>query len=186
VNVLSQLRRGCFGTGIATAHPLGSVVINAGATETIPYTENQDKSNFVSDGSTILIGPLEFTPRRSTRANWYRNSIPTDYGPCDEIEVFVSGKRLRKNPIDVYTESNGASSPTADELLEAEFSVNGTSPYIRLTEPVAAGAKITIIRKLGRIWYERSNFTASKGITLLANNTPIAEFIAAKTSELPE
>jgi Fe-S cluster assembly iron-binding protein IscA len=185
-NVLSQLRRGCFGTGIATVHPLGSFVINAGATETVPYTENQKKSNFVSDGSTILIGPLDFTPRQSIRSNWYRNSIPTEYGPCDEIEIFISGKRLRKNPIDVYVESNGASSPLADELLEAEFSVNGTSPYIRLTTPIDAGAKITIIRKLGRIWYERSDLAASKGITLLSNNTPIAEFIAAKTSELPE
>jgi hypothetical protein len=185
-NVLSQLRRGCFGTGIATVHPVGSYVINAGATETIPYIENQEKSNFVSDGSTILIGPLDFTPTQSVRSNWYRSSIPTEYGPCDEIEVFISGRRLRKNPIDVYVESKGASSPSADETLEAEFSVNGLTPYIRLTETVAAGAKITIIRKLGRVWYERSDFAASKGITLLSNNTPIAEFIAAKTSERPE
>ena len=98
----------------------------------------------------------------------------------------MSGRRLRKNPLDVYVESNGASSPSADEIVEAEFSVSGTTPYIRLTEPVAAGAKITIIRKLGRIWYERSEFSASKGVTLLSNHTPIAEFIAAKTSELPE
>jgi hypothetical protein len=185
-NILSQLRRGCFGTGIATVHSVGSFVVNAGVTETIPYTENQEKSNFVSDGSTILIGPLDFTPTQSVRSNWYKNSIPAEYGPCDEIEVFVSGRRLRKNPIDVYVESKGASSPSADELLEAEFSVNGTTPYIRLTESIAAGAKITIIRKLGRIWYERSDFAASKGITLLSNNTSIAEFIAVKTSELPE
>jgi hypothetical protein len=185
-NILSQLRRGCFGTGIAAVHPLDSFVINAGVTETIPYTENQEKSNFISDGSTILIGPLEFTPSLATRSNWYRDSIPNTYGPCDEIEVFVSGRRLRKNPIDAYVESNGASSPSADEILEAEFSVNGTSPYIRLTESVAVGTKITIIRKLGRIWYERSDFAASKGITLLSNNTPIAEFIAVKPSELPE
>jgi hypothetical protein len=185
-NILSQLRRGCFGTGIATVHPIDSYVVNAGVTETIPYTENQEKSNFISDGSTVLIGPLEFTPNQASRSNWYRDSIPSTYGPCDEIEVFVSGRRLRKNPIDAYVESKGASSPAADETLEAEFSVNGTSPYIRLTESVAVGTKITIIRKLGRIWYERSDFAASKGITLLSNDTPIAEFIAVKSSELPE
>ena len=185
-NTLSQLRRGCFGTGIATVHPKDSFVVNAGVTETIPYVENQEKFNFVSDGSTLLIGPLDFTPTQSTRSNWYKQSIPSDYGPCDEIEVFVSGRRLRKNPIDVYVESNGVSSPSADELLEAEFSVSGTTPYLRLTEALPAGTRITIIRKLGRIWYERSNFAASKGITLLSNNTPIAEFIAVKPSELPE
>ena len=185
-NILSQIRRGCFGTGIAEIHAAGSYVINAGANDTLPYTENQEKFNFISDGSTLLIGPLDFTPTQAVRTSWYRNSIPSSYGACDQVEVFVSGRRLRKNPLDVYVESNGASSPSADEIVEAEFSVSGTTPYIRLTEPVAAGAKITIIRKLGRIWYERSEFSASKGVTLLSNHTPIAEFIAAKTSELPE
>jgi hypothetical protein len=185
-NILSQIRRGCFGTGIADIHAAGSYVINAGANDTLPYTENQEKFNFISDGSTLLIGPLDFTPTQAVRTSWYRNSIPSSYGACDQVEVFVSGRRLRKNPLDIYVESDGASSPSADEIVEAEFSVNGTTPYIRLTESIAAGAKITIIRKLGRIWYERSEFSASKGVTLLSNRTPIAEFIAAKTSELPE
>ena len=93
---------------------------------------------------------------------------------------------MRKNPIDVYQEENGASSTGSDVMQEAEFSVNGTSTYVRLTEAVPAGTRITIIRKLGKIWYEKSDFAASKGITLLANNTPIASFIAVKTTELPE
>jgi hypothetical protein len=185
-NILSQLRRGSLGTGIAELHPVDSFVVDVGATETLPYTETQEKSNFISDGSTVLVGPLEYTPTQSARNNWYRESIPTSYGPCDEIEVFVGGKRLRKNPIDVYQEENGASSTNADVMQEAEFSVNGTSAYVRLTEAVPAGTRITIIRKLGKIWYEKSEFAASKGITLLSNNTPIASFIAVKTTELPE
>jgi hypothetical protein len=185
-NVLSQLRRGSLGTGIAELHTANSFVVDVGATETLPYTENQEKSNFISDGSTALIGPLEYTPTQSTRNNWFRESIPTSYGPCDEIEVFVGGRRLRKNPIDVYQEERGASSTGSDVMQEAEFSVNGTSAYVRLTEAVPAGTRITIIRKLGKIWYEKSDFAASKGITLLSNNTPIANFIAVKTTELPE
>jgi len=185
-NILSQLRRGSLGTGIAEVHAANSFVVDTGMTETLPYTENQEKSNFISDGSTALIGPLEYTPTQSTRNNWYRESIPANYGPCDEIEVFVGGRRLRKNPIDVYQEEKGASSPGSDIMQEAEFSVNGTSAFVRLTEAVPAGTRITIIRKLGKIWYETSEFAASKGITLLANNTAIANFIAVKTTELPE
>ena len=185
-NVLSQLRRGCLGTGIAETHASGSFVVDVGATETIPYIENQEKSNFISDGSTILIGPLDYVPTQASRINWYRDSIPSTYGACDEIEVFVGGKRLRKNPVDVYSEDVGVSSPVADVKQEAEFSVDGTSTYIRLTDAVPAGTKITIIRRLGKIWYEKSNFAASKGITLLSNDTPIASFIAVKTTELPE
>lgn len=185
-NVLNQLRRGSFGTAIKEVHDIGSDVVDVGSKETIPYNESQDREDFVSDGSTLLVGPLSFVPIQGTRNSWTRNSIPIIYGPCDQIEVFASGKRLRKDPISVYSETNGSASPEADIVLEAEFSVDGINPYIRLTEPIPAGTRITVIRRSGRTWYERGDTTASKGVTLLQNNTPIAKFIAQKSTSLPE
>jgi hypothetical protein len=93
---------------------------------------------------------------------------------------------LRKNPIDLYNEDSGASSPAADITSEAEFAVDGTTSYFRLTSAVPAGTRISVIRKTGKTWYERSETTASRGITLLENDTPIANFIAQKTTKLPE
>jgi hypothetical protein len=185
-NVLSQLRRGAQGTSIATVHASGSDVVNISQSENIPYAETQDRIDFVSDGSTVLVGPLNFVPVAATRTNWFRATIPTNYSACDQIEVFASGRRLRKDPISVYDEALGASSPLADRQIEAEFSVDGTSAYIRLTSPIPAGNRITIISKTGRIWYERAETTASKGLTFLENNTPMAKFIAQKTTKLPE
>jgi hypothetical protein len=185
-NVLSQLRRGGLGTAIAETHIAGSLVVDIGITETLPYAETQQKLDFTSDGSSLLIGPLDFTPTKSTRSNWNRITIPEDFGPCDELEVFVSGTRLNKNSTTEYLEANGVASPSADVIVEAEFSVDGAAAYIRLTEAVPAGTRITVVRRLGRIWYERGETTASKGTSLLSNNTPIASFIAAKTTELPE
>jgi hypothetical protein len=196
-NVLSQLRRGSLGTAMLELHPANSYVINSSYTETLPYLENQDKFDFISDGSTKEIGPLEFVPtsadttsalRKNWQNSWYaaESTIPTTHGPCDEIEVFVAGKRLRKDPISVYVEDNGISSPAADETIDAEFSVDGITPYIRLTEAVPAGTRILVIRKRGKIWYERGQESASLGITLLANDTPIANFIADRATELPE
>jgi hypothetical protein len=174
-NVLSQLRRGALGTSIASIHKQGSSVVDVGPEETLPYFENQNKYNFISDGSTLLVGPLEFVPRKSVRSTtWYKetstvstitesgasittikyDSIPEDHGPCDEIEIFVGGKRLRKDPVELYTESLGASSPDADNTGEAEFSVDGSAPYIRLTTAVPAGQRITVIRKTGQTWYD--------------------------------
>jgi hypothetical protein len=185
-NVLSQLRRGCLGTAIAEKHSINSFVVDAGFTETLPYLETQDRTDFTSDGVSTLIGPLDFVPSQGSRTEWYRETITSEYGPCDEIEVFVGGKRLNKNPVDVYIEANGVSSPAADTTIEAEFAVDGVSAYVKLTNVVAAGTRITIIRKQGRIWYERGQNTASKGITLLSNTTPVADFIAIKSTELPE
>ena len=183
---LSQLRRGSYGTAIGEVYLTGQPVINLGPTEAIPYTENQEKYSFVSDGSSLLVGPLDFIPQQGVRSAWYRSTIPTDFGACDQLEVFAGGTRLRKNPITQYDESLGASSPAADIQIEAEFSVDGINPYVRLTTAVPAGTRITIMRRLGSLWYARGTTTATTGTTLLANRTPVVDFIAQKSSRLPE
>jgi hypothetical protein len=80
----------------------------------------------------------------------------------------------------------GASSPTADTQLEAEFAVDGAASYIRLTTAIPAGTRISVIRRIGKVWYDRGETTASSGESLLENATPMAEFIAKRTTKLPE
>ena len=193
-NVLRKLRRGALGTPIETLLHVNTRVINLGISEIIPYSDTQTRENFLSDGvpddSTMgsykTVGSLEFVPLQGTRSTaWYRDTIPTTFGPCDQIEVFVGGRRLRKDPIAVYKESLGSTSPAADETLEAEFSVDGITPYIRLTTTPPAGTRILIIRKIGKLWYDRGDTTATTGVSLLDNNTAIAKFIDKKSSELP-
>ena len=184
-DVLSQLRRGSQGTAIGTVYAAGTAVVDVGYEEILPYNETQNRTDFYSDGSSLLIGPLDFVPSKGVRSVWYKETIPSDYGACDQIEVFAGGRRLRKDPYEVWQEANGASSPQADETQEAEFAVDGVSAYIRLTAPLAAGTRVTVIQRTGRIWYDRGETTASAGATLLDNNTPIARFIAASTSLLP-
>jgi hypothetical protein len=185
-NVLSQLRRGTQGTSIGEVYQIGTSVVNISYEDRIPYNETQERTDFVSDGSTLLVGPLDFVPVIGSRSSWTRETIPTEYGACDQIEVFAAGRRLRKDPIAVWNENNGAYSPTADEIREAEFSVNGTSAYLRLTESLPAGTRITVVKRVGKTWYNRGETTATGGVTLLENTTPIAKFIAEKTTSIPE
>jgi hypothetical protein len=185
-NVLSKLRRGSFGTAISVLHAAGSAVSDAGPQETVPYNETQDRQDFVSDGSSLLVGPLDFVPSVGTRTAWYRSTIPTTHGACDQVEVFAAGRRLRKDPLSVYDEMLGASSPAADTQLEAEFAVDGAASYIRLTTAIPAGTRISVIRRIGKVWYDRGETTASSGESLLENVTPMAEFIAKRTTKLPE
>ena len=201
-NVLGQLRRGSLGTAIAELHSVGSNVVDLGISESIPYVENQEKIDLISDGSTIEFGPFDWISKDPTSSrSFYRitaqvtnndgsvstlyPSIPQDYVACDEVEIFVGGRRLNKDPVTVYEEALGASSPTADVTLEADFSVNRTAQTIRLTNAVPAGIRITILRRSGRTWYENGATTASKGITMLDNNTVIFNFIEQKSTLLP-
>jgi len=185
-NTLSQLRRGAQGSSIGTVYTLGTRVVDLGAHQKIPYTESQDRLDFVSDGSSVLIGPLNFTPAKSANADWYRESIPDNFGQCDSIEVFVGGTRMRKSPVTVYDETIASISPAGDKTVEAQFSVNGEDSYIRITEVPPAGTRISVIKKTGRSWYDRGETAATSGVTLIDNETPIAKFIADRTTELPE
>ena len=185
-NVLSKLRRGAQGSPIGAVYTTGTRVANIGPQEDLPYTDTQERFDFYSDGSTLLIGPLDFVPAKSSRSTWYRSTIPSNFGPCDSIEVFAGGRRLRKDPITVYDETLGASSPDADRQLEAEFSVDGTNGSIRLTTAEAAGTRISIIKRTGKTFYDRGLTNATTGVTLLYNDNPVAKFIAGRTTDLPE
>jgi hypothetical protein len=75
-NTLTQLRRGAQGTSIANTYAQGTAVVDVGYSEVIPYNEVQQRTDFTSDGSSLLIGPLDFVPRQGTRSStWYRNTI---------------------------------------------------------------------------------------------------------------
>jgi hypothetical protein len=183
---LGQLRRGCFGTAIKEIHMLGNNVVDISKPETIPYNEEQERYDFVSDGSSLLIGPLPFVPAQATRSSWYRSTIPTGFEPCDQIEVFSAGTRLRKDPATIYDNSLNLTSPEADVTIEAEFSVDGFNNYIRLTSAVPAGTRITVIRRTGKTWYDRGENSASSGVTLVKNQNPIVKFLKQRATELPE
>jgi hypothetical protein len=185
-NVLKNIRRGMFGTGIGTSYAAGTIVVDTGFAEVIPYKETQEKEDFAADGTTLLIGPLTFVPTKATRSSWTRDTIPDEYGACDQIEVFVGGRRLRKDPITIYNETVGSYSPAGDVIQEAEFSVDGTTEYIRLTDPVTAGTRITVIRRLGKTWYNLGTTTVSNGTTLSNSTTAIAKFLQNGTTKLPE
>jgi hypothetical protein len=186
-NMLSQLRRGAQGTAIANTYAQGTAVVDVGYREAIPYNETQQRTDFTSDGSTLLVGPLDFVPQKGTRSGtWYRSTIPATYGPCDQIEVFAAGRRLKKDPQSVYVEANGAASPAADQTQEAEFSVDGATAQIRLTTVLPAGTRITVLRRQGRTWYARGETTATDGISLIDSDTAIARFIVEKTTVIPE
>jgi hypothetical protein len=186
-NILSQLRRGAHGTSIAESYTVNTVIVDVGYREIIPYNETQQRTDFTSDGSTLMIGPLEFVPSKGTRSStWYRDTIPTTYGPCDQIEVFAAGRRLKKDPQSVYVEVNGSSSPNADQTQEAEFSVDGTSSHVRLTTALPAGTRVTVLRRQGNTWYTRGETTAANGASLIDTETPIAKFIVEKTTTIPE
>jgi hypothetical protein len=159
-NVLSQLRRGTLGTGVKSIYLEGENVYNQGATSTMPYKDETLTTVFTADG-TSSVYTLDFT---STSVN--------------EFEVFVAGKRLRKNTISSYDFTNlvAQDSPEGDVTLPAEFSVDGDT--LTLLETPPENVKVTVVRRQGIEW-------TSPGTPLGESESDIARFLRASTVSLP-
>jgi len=155
-NTLTQLRRGTLGTGISNVYSAGTLIEYIGISETIPYKDEVVRDATVSDGSSLII-PTTFVPKVNastvqTGNDWTRVTIPDNYGQCDEIEVYIAGRKLRKTPLAVYNSLLSQDSEQGDTVLEAEFSVDGVNSEIRLSATPPAGTRVEVVRNIGKKW----------------------------------
>ena len=158
-NTLRQIRRGTLGTGVSTLYPAGTSATEQSIGQTIPYTDETLTQVLTADGtSTAYV--LDFIP----------NNV-------NEFEVFVAGKRLRKNAISIFNPILDLDSPEGDETSNAEFSVDGTTSTLTLSVAPLENQKIIIIRKLGKLWTDA-------GTSLTRQENDIARFLRAKVTEL--
>ena len=161
-NVLRQIQRGTLGTGVPEEHPIGSDVYNAGVLQTAPYADKTIINEIIGDGSSSVF-ELGFTPKS-----------------VNEFEVFVGGKRLRKNEIQSFDHTRDQDSPEADVTLPAEYSVDGNTPYVTLLNTPGVNIRVQIVRKTGTIWTENT------GVSLNDSETLVARFFKAEKVELPK
>ena len=159
-NRVGQLRRGTLGTGIKSVYTVGVEAFDQSAFQNVPYADETVTEVFTSDGSTENI-TLSWIPQSA-----------------NEFEVFVAGKRLRKNSIRQYNVTLGMDSPEADVILPAEFSVTGTSTTLTLTVAPPINTRITVVRRLGKLW--------NPDTALSQTENDIARFLRAKEVSLPQ
>ena len=161
-NKLQQLRRGTYGTGVPTQHFADTEVHDQSGFQTVPYKD-------------------EFVSEVYTGADVSNNQLTISFTPtnANQFELFVGGKRMRKNSISQYNPANGQDSPEADDTVSAEFTVDGVNPVITFTNTPAANAKIVVIRKQGKIWQEGTD-------PLSQTDNDIARFIRQKEVAPPQ
>jgi hypothetical protein len=157
---VGQLRRGTLGTGVKDNYESGTEVFDQSAFQTVPYKDETITEIFTSDGSTENI-----------TLSWIPQSV-------NEFEVFVAGRRLRKNSIRSYNATLGMDSPEADVILPAEFSVSGTSTICTLLVAPPVNTKIIVVRRIGKLW--------NNSTPLSQTENDIARFLRAKEVSLPQ
>jgi hypothetical protein len=159
-NILGQLRRATLGTGAPDLHRARTIVLDIGSSETIPYNDKHVIETTVSDGVATNIS-LNYTPK-------VYNPKPNQHD-YDTVEVFAGGIRLKKVAYTLFEETNGYPySPEGDSSYDEEFTADGITSGISLTNVVAENAKIVVVKKIGREWGEPD---------LVHSNSDIANFI---------
>jgi hypothetical protein len=159
-NSLQQLRRGTMGTGVKEIHNIGDQLFDQGFQQTVPYQDQTLVNTYNGDGSTTAFN-----------LDWEPNSV-------NEFEVFVGGKRLRKTAIPVFNPTVAQDSPEGDVTAPAEFNISNPN-ILNLTVAPADGVRVTVIRKIGKIWNE-------PGKTLGKTQNAIAQFLRAEEVDLPK
>ena len=154
-NQLSQLRRGTLGTGAPDVHVAGTYVQDIGAAETIPYSDKTVTETYESVGTNEI--DLNFVPGNFTTEWTYKGRLMTETEVSelskDAVEVFVSGTRLKKNSYFEYDVTLGPDSgPLTDVNFDADFTVDGTTELLTLSQPLEAGTQVTVVRQYGKIW----------------------------------
>ena len=158
-NSLRQLRRSTHGTGTGDIYDIGTPVYAMGIAKNMPYKDEVLTSNYTAtDQQSFFI--LDFTP----------NSV-------NEFEVFAAGKRLRKNEIKSFDPTLALDSPDGDVISPPEFTVVNNT--LVLTEPLEEGQKLTVVRKIGKLWN-------NTGEPLKDAENDIARFLRKSISELPK
>ena len=170
-NTLRQLRRGTLGTGVNVRVTAGTVLEDQGPQNTIPYKDEIITTVYTPDGTTGVF-ELDFVP-----------------GSEHEFEVFMAGRRLRKNAISKYqvdvkdannnfvTQFLDQDSPEGDVTSDAEFIVTGST--LTLYRTPEEEEKIVVVRRLGHTWKD-------DGISLADAKNDIADFLRENVTELPK
>ena len=133
-----------------------------GITETIPYNDTQFVENFISDGSSKICNLTNFIASSK-----------------DEINVFVGGYRMKKNPYTRFLESNGYPySPEGDSNFDKEFDLINDETLELLNLP-QENTKIAVVKTVGRVWTDiNKNLDESSGA--------VARFITSVETNYPE
>ena len=162
-NLLRQIRRGTLGTGVKELNAVGTEVYNQGSENNIPYKDELLTQVFEAASLQDTFS-LNFTPES-----------------VNDFEVFVAGRRLRKNAVSKFDLTIDQDSPAADVTVPAEFTLNGTDLVLEnsVAATVAQGQNVTVIRKVGKRW-------TPSGVSIRDDEGAIAKFVRQGQTNLPK
>jgi hypothetical protein len=89
--------------------------------------------------------------------------LATNVTAITVYSFFIGNIRLKKNSYRVHNLNVAPTSPEGDLLLNADFTVDGTSRSIALATPLAYGSQVTVVKRVGTDWDRLLNIQYDSG-----------------------
>lgn len=184
-NVLRQLRRGTLGTSPRDIHYAGTLVIDQGSNQTIPYQDKIQKYVTATTTATLYDYDLRNVSTSSVKIDFVDSAAFTD-----QVEVRYRGKVLLKPGLTTYqhnseitfdSSSTLSTSSVVDVYVPPDFTINTVTGVLTLnssTVEVVPGGRLEVIKRVGSSWYNIND-------TLANNTTPQAKFISSVAAVMP-
>jgi hypothetical protein len=149
-NTLRQLRRGTLGTSPSTYLDVGTIVIDQGSEQTIPFVETTKIQNtFTNTLTNVHVinknALLRTYPNTSTYVQCDGIALSTGTSLIDQIEVFYGGRLLRKTADYVHD-----TTVSYDSINLA--SIVGSTATIQQLPAVANIGDSYLITNLNQVW----------------------------------
>jgi hypothetical protein len=172
-NTLHQLLRSTLGTSPASTHFAGTDVIDQGTNQTVPFTEEIQR----------------YTTATTTATQQYDLSSVISFNTTttytDQVEVRYQGMLLLKPGLTTvrhdFTSTNATYDTEDSSNIEIPygFTITPATSVLNLNFVPAEGARLEVIKRSARTWYNTPNTTLSK------NTSVQAKFLLEKPAVIP-
>lgn len=196
-NVLSRLSRATLGTGAKSLYPIGTTVVDQGASQTVPFAERLFVQQFITSSSST-----SYTILTTSTTNGDGIILDSGVNTYDQLEVYYAGKLLRKPTPDTttlwqhdFSKSYDSGEYGSDTVVAEEFDVDPVSNVITLYFVPENNKVLSIVKRQSSLWYEPgivisvdgdTIYTPSNGDSLLIANTVQAQFLRSSRASLPD
>ena len=141
---------------------------SSGFTSSIPsgYGQSNDIEVFVGGYNISPWVPAtsdypgkEYTQGDLIEYNGYNYKCKSNHTSSDSFandlkywNFFVANIRLHKKPYSMFNLNIAPNSPAGDVQFDSDFSVDGSTNAIRLTNPVNSNVLVTVVKRTGKDW----------------------------------
>ena len=156
-----------YGTGYSSAIPA-----NFGQSDDVEvFVGGYDQGSSWTSATSYTIGTIVNVGSYTYRCIVNHISSAVFSTDSDNWKFFIGNIRLKKSPYKVHNVNNSPYSPEGDVQLDADFSVDGTTNRIRLTNLLNSGTQVTVVKRTGIAW--------DNVVNIQNDTSKISEFLKA-------